>query len=135
MSQIKSDTITDGIRIEAQAQYIKQESKPEHNQFVFVYKIRISNEGDKWAKLDSRYWLIINAEGEEKEVKGPGVVGYYPALKPGEQFEYTSWSPLDTEWGTMEGRFEFHREDGERFSANINRFYLAMTAEETLENF
>ena len=134
IEKIKSDTLTEGIRIQALAQYIPDESKPDQKQYVFVYKIRISNEGNEWAKLDSRYWKIINADGEEKEVKGPGVVGYYPTLEPGQHFEYTSWSPLDTEWGTMEGYFTFHRKDGGVFNAEINRFYLAISARVTLED-
>lgn len=129
---VKSETVTEGIRIEAVAQYIEAESKPEHGQFVYVYKIKITNESDKWAKLKSRYWLIINSDGDEKEVNGPGVVGYYPALENGQNFEYTSWSPLDSEWGTMEGYFVFERKDGSTFQAKINRFYLTNTAIEII---
>lgn len=133
IDKVKSSTVTQGIRIEAVAQYIPEESNPEQYQYVFVYKIRITNEGSESAKLERRYWKIINASGDEKEVSGPGVVGYYPDLGPGEDFEYTSWSPLDTEWGTMEGYFTFHRKDGREFKALINRFYLTCTANKTLE--
>ena len=86
--------------------------------------ITIKNEGSEWAKLISRHWIIINSAGDKEEVVGPGVVGYTPELKPGDTFTYTSYCPLSTAWGTMEGSYSFIRRDGSEFKAEIDRFYL-----------
>jgi len=133
IEKIKSVSYTEGIKIEAVAEFIQQESKPEQGLYAYAYKIRVTNEGDEWARLISRYWLIINSDGKETEVEGPGVVGYFPAFEKGQTFEYMSWSPLDTEWGTMEGYFVLERKDGSRFNAMINRFYLTTASVMTLE--
>ena len=119
-----SDTVTEGIRIQVFPEYIPEQSSPELNRFVFGYRIIITNQGERWAKLLSRHWVIINAEGGQSEVEGPGVVGFTPELYSGESFEYSSSTPLDTNWGTMEGSFGMTREDGEKFDAKIGRFYL-----------
>ena len=129
MPQTNSDTTTEGIRIEVFPEYIPEQSLPEQNQFSFSYKIKITNTGDLWAKLVARKWIIINAEGEQEVVDGPGVVGYYPELNPGEAFEYRSYCPLNTSWGTMEGEFYLLRDDGTKFTAKISRFYLASLVE------
>ena len=129
MPQTNSDTTTEGIRIEVFPEYIPEQSLPEQNQFSFSYKIKITNTGDLWAKLVARKWIIINAEGEQEVVDGPGVVGYYPELNSGESFEYRSYCPLNTNWGTMEGEFYLLREDGTKFTAKIARFYLASLVE------
>jgi ApaG protein len=105
-------------------EYVPEQSSPELNRFVFSYRIVITNEGEKWAKLLARHWIIINAEGDREDVEGPGVVGFTPELYPGESFEYASSTPLNTNWGTMEGSFNMMREDGEKFDAKVNRFYL-----------
>lgn len=119
-----SDTTTDGIRVGATAFFLPEESHPDDRQFVFGYQIVIVNEGDTPAKLLSRHWTIIDANGEKEEVRGPGVVGEQPRLEPTKGFKYTSYCPLRTEWGTMEGTYEFERDDGERFNVKIGRFYL-----------
>jgi ApaG protein len=119
-----SDSVTEGIRVQVLPEYIPEQSNPELNRFVFSYRVVITNEGDRWAKLLSRHWIIINEEGDREEVEGPGVVGYTPELYPGESFEYSSSTPLDTKWGTMEGFYKMMREDGEKFDAKIERFYL-----------
>lgn len=129
MSQTNSDTTTEGIRIEVFPEYIPEQSLPEQNQFSFSYKIKITNIGDLWAKLVARKWVIINSEGEQETVEGPGVVGYYPELNPGESFEYRSYCPLNTSWGTMEGEFYLLRNDGTKFIAKISRFYLTSLVE------
>ncbi len=97
-----------------------------HNQDknLFSYKVTITNEGDEYAKLISRHWVIIDADGNKDEVKGPGVVGQTPGLNPGDSFTYTSYCPIDTDWGTMEGSYKMERSDGSRFDAIIARFYL-----------
>lgn len=119
-----SDTITEGIRIQVSPEYVPEQSNPELNRFVYSYRIVITNDGERWAKLLARQWIIINAEGDREDVEGPGVVGFTPELYPGESFEYSSSCPLDTNWGTMEGSFKMMREDGEKFDAKVGRFYL-----------
>jgi len=119
-----SDTTTEGIRVRVAPEYLAGQSNPEAGQYVFGYRVRIVNEGADRAQLISRRWLIIDAEGEEHEVRGPGVVGHQPALAPGEGFEYASYCPLETSWGTMEGAYQMQREDGSMFDAMIDRFYL-----------
>src|SRR5437899_1864572 len=98
-----SDSVTEGIRVQVIPEYIPEQSNPELNRFVFAYRVVITNEGDRWAKLLSRHWIIINDAGDREEIEGPGVVGYTPELYPGESFDYSSSTPLDTKWGTMEG--------------------------------
>lgn len=127
-----SDTVTGGIRIRAVSQYLPGQSNPAEHRFMFAYRIIISNESMHWTKLVSRHWVIINADGERQDVEGSGVVGKTPALSPGESFEYTSFCPLDTEWGSMEGTYQMQREDGETFDVNIGRFFLATNAPETI---
>jgi ApaG protein len=87
----------------------------------------IRNEGSQPAQVLSRHWVVIDADGDRHEVDGPGVVGRMPRLEPGEEFHYVSHCPLQTAWGTMEGAYTLSRDDGERFLANIPRFYLAST--------
>ena len=119
-----SVTTTEGIKIEVLPEYLGNDSSPDENKYVWSYLITIKNEGSEWAKLISRHWIIINSAGDKEEVVGPGVVGYTPELKPGDTFTYTSYCPLSTAWGTMEGSYSFIRRDGSEFKAEIDRFYL-----------
>ena len=128
-----SDTVTEGIRVHAIARFLRDQSDPSDSKYVFAYRITISNEGTKRARLLSRHWVIINGNGDREEVRGPGVVGKTPNLTPGDDFEYTSFCPLDTEWGTMEGTFRMQREDGTTFDAVVGRFFLAMNAPSVAE--
>lgn len=123
-----SDTTTHGIRVGATAFYLSEESKPDDHKYVFGYRVVMVNEGPATATLRTRYWKIIDANGQIEEVKGTGVVGQNPRLAPGEGFKYTSFCPLTTTWGTMEGSYEFVREDGSTFTVKIGRFYLTMAA-------
>lgn len=123
-----SDTLTEGIRVQAAAQYMPGESEPEDKRFLYVYKIRIANEGVRRAKLLTRHWIILDADNHREDVRGPGVVGKSPDLAPGEHFEYMSSCPLRTNWGTMEGSYTFEREGGERFEVAIGRFFLVPSA-------
>ena len=123
-NQGNSETTTEGIRVEVYPEFIPEQSIPSESKYVFAYKVVITNEGDTRAKLLSRRWIIINADGDREDVDGPGVVGYTPELEPGESFEYTSFCPLNTNWGTMEGSFRMVRDNGEQFDAAIARFYL-----------
>jgi ApaG protein len=122
-----SDTTTHGIRVGATAFYLPDESIPEENRFVFGYRIVIVNESNATATLRSRHWVIIDGDGNVEEVKGEGVVGQQPRLGPGEGFKYTSYCPLTTQWGTMEGTYQFESDDGDRFDVKIGRFYLTQS--------
>ena len=122
--QIGSDTTTEGVRIQVFPEYIPEQSSPEVNRYSFGYRVIITNTAEGKVKLLSRHWLIINADGDQENVDGPGVVGYTPELDAGESFEYSSHCPLNTNWGTMEGSYTMMRSDGTRFEANIERFYL-----------
>ncbi len=126
-----SITTTNGIQISVEPEFIPAgDSNNEDNKYLFLYRIDIRNIGTETAHLLSRYWKIINAEGEVEEVKGSGVVGYSPILKPGDSFIYTSYCPLNTTWGTMEGYFSFLKADGSLFEATIDRFYLVCSEEQ-----
>ena len=123
-----SDTCTEGIRVQAAAQYLPRESDPDQAHYVYVYRIVISNEGTKRAKLLTRHWVILDSHGDREDVKGAGVIGQCPDLEPGESFAYVSGCPLPTEWGTMEGTYTMEREDGDRFLAEVGRFFLVPSA-------
>jgi len=122
-----SDTTTRGVRIMVRPRFIPEQSDPDNGQWLFAYHITISNTGEHTVQLISRHWVITNGEGKVEEVRGPGVVGYQPVLKPGEQFEYTSGCPLTTPVGTMHGEFNMVLPDsGEKFDARIDPFRLAV---------
>ena len=119
-----SDTTTRGIRIEVESEYLADRSDRET--FYFAYHVRISNVGQELAQLVSRTWIITDEDGHVEQVHGPGVIGEFPRLAPGEHFEYTSFCPLATSVGTMHGVYTMQREDGERFDAIIAPFTLAV---------
>lgn len=131
--QFSSKTVTEGVRVRAAALYLPDQSQPAAGRYMFAYRVSIGNEGTQRVRLLSRHWVIINGSGDREDVEGPGVVGKFPSLAPGEQFEYTSFCPLDTEWGTMEGSFRMQREDGTLFDVIIARFFLAATARPMVE--
>jgi ApaG protein len=114
------------IKVDAIAQYVAEQSDPEEDRYVFAYRIVISNYGTLPAQLLSRHWIITDGEGKVQEVKGSGVVGEQPNLGPGESFEYTSGSVLETPVGTMHGTYQMVAADGHRFDAEIPPFSLAM---------
>lgn len=105
--------------------FVPERSDPLESEFFFAYTVEIANLGTESARLVNRHWVITNATGRVEEVRGPGVVGHTPHLQPGEAFEYTSFCPLDTEFGTMQGSYEMARDDGRRFDARIETFVLA----------
>ena len=121
-----SDTTTNGIRVQVTTRYLPERSSPRDNEYWFAYFIRISNVGDETAQLISRHWIITTADGETEEVQGPGVVGEQPVLRPGEQYEYTSFCPLRTPLGTMHGSYTMTTDEGESFEAEIEPFTLAI---------
>src|SRR5690606_15619055 len=114
-------------RVGATAFYLPDESNEHEKRYVFGYRIVIVNEGKTTATLRTRHWKIIDAHGRVEEVKGAGVVGQQPKLAPGEGFKYTSYCPLQTPWGTMEGTYLFERDDRSTFPVKIGRFYLAVS--------
>jgi ApaG protein len=121
-----SDTVTKGIRVQVRAMYVPERSAPREQHYFFAYHIRISNEGNETAQLLSRHWVITDANGDVQEVRGPGVVGETPVLAPGAAFEYTSYCPLTTAVGTMQGSYTMSRPGGATFEADIAPFTLAM---------
>jgi ApaG protein len=115
---------TRGIAVSVEPTYLDARSSPESSQYFWAYRVRIENQGLETVRLLSRHWMITNARGEFSEVKGPGVVGEQPILKPGESFEYTSGAPLNTPTGMMGGAYEMENESGERFNIEIPTFSL-----------
>lgn len=113
------------FRISVRTQYLDDQSDPEDDRFVFAYTIVISNTGERPAKLTNRHWIITDANGEVTEVRGQGVVGEQPVIKPGEQFQYTSGTVITTPIGTMEGKYHMEGEDGISFDTPIPVFSLA----------
>ncbi len=120
-----SEAVTRGIRVEVQARYAAEHSRPLAQTWLFLYTVRITNEGDEQVQLISRHWKITDADDRTEEVRGPGVVGEQPVLRPGESFEYTSSCPLPTPYGTMEGTYQMVTSGGERFDARIAPFFLS----------
>ena len=112
------------FRVEVEPQYLPDQSAPAEGLFSFAYTITITNTGEVSAQLISRHWIIANAAGEMEEVKGLGVVGHQPLLKPGESFQYTSGCRLRTSAGTMQGSYFCVAEDGTRFDVEVPLFVL-----------
>jgi ApaG protein len=121
-----SVTTTRGIQIHVKTAYLPERSSPRESSYLFMYTIRISNVGSETAQLISREWIITNADGEVERVKGPGVVGEQPVLPPGGSFEYTSYCPLKTSVGSMQGSYQMVTANGEHFDAIIAPFTLAV---------
>ncbi len=121
-----SVAVTHGIRVSVESQYVADQSSPRARRYVFAYTVRIQNEGTEPARLRSRHWIITDGEGRVEEVRGPGVVGQQPFLRPGEHFEYTSGCVLQTPRGQMRGTYQMVREGGEAFDANIAPFDLML---------
>lgn len=114
------------LQVSVKVQYLAQESNPDNGQFAFAYTITIRNIGQLPSQLIARHWLITDGEGDVQEVKGLGVVGQQPLLRPGEQFEYTSWATLPTPMGTMRGEFFCVTDDAQFFQTPIPEFALVM---------
>jgi ApaG protein len=120
-------TITQQIKIEVTTQYVVEQSDPDQQAYFFAYHIQITNLGYHTVKLLTRHWIICNANGETFEVKGEGVVGQQPTLKPNQNFSYTSACPLNTPMGVMQGSFRMINLDQKtEFDAIINPFTLAL---------
>jgi ApaG protein len=113
---------------EVEPQYLAEQSSPDEDIYAFAYTITITNSGDVTAQLIARHWIIDDARGHTEEVKGLGVVGNQPLLRPGESFQYTSGTRLATRSGSMRGSFFCVAEDGERFEAEVAEFALVADA-------
>lgn len=114
------------FKITSIATFLDDQSDVDNDRYVFAYTITITNTGSVAAQLISRHWVITDASDKVQEVKGLGVIGEQPLLKPGESFEYTSGSSLDTPVGTMRGSYQMVAEDGTKFDAPIPEFALSM---------
>jgi len=112
------------FRVEVEPRYLASQSAPQQELYVFAYTITIINTGKISAQLISRTWNVNDANGHTERVKGLGVVGQQPLLKPGEAFEYTSGTRLRTPTGTMHGSFFCVAEDGEKFDVDVPMFVL-----------
>ena len=112
------------FQAEVQPEYLPEQSSPAEGVYSFAYTITVTNTGDVPAQLISRHWIISDARGHTEQVKGLGVVGQQPLLKPGEAFQYTSGCRLRTASGSMHGTYFCVAEDGESFSCAINLFML-----------
>jgi ApaG protein len=120
-----SEAITRSVRVRVESEYAPDRSQPCKNQWFFLYTVTILNEGFETLQLLTRHWVITDGTGHVEEVRGPGVVGKQPTLRPGESFEYTSGCPLATPFGVMEGSYQMMSEAGERFDVRIAPFTLS----------
>src|SRR6476659_4449696 len=114
------------IAVTVQTRFLKEQSAPDDNRYVFAYTINIANAGSVAAKLLTRHWIITDANGKVQEVRGDGVVGEQPWLRPGDDFNYTSGAVLETAVGTMRGSYHMLADDGSHFDANIPQFTLSV---------
>lgn len=123
-----SVTLTRGFRISVSPRYMPEHSDPSEPRYVFAYRIRIANQSEVAAQLLSRRWVIVDGNDRSHTVEGEGVVGQQPVLAPGQVHEYSSFCPLPTPWGTMEGAYLMRRlgPDGESFEIQIGRFFLVV---------
>lgn len=116
--------ITRDVRVTVQPFYLEDQSSPDDRHFVWAYHVRIENHGDETVQLLTRHWQITDSTGNMQEVRGDGVVGEQPVLKPGESFEYTSGTPLPTPSGFMMGTYQIVSEAGAAFDVVIPAFSL-----------
>ena len=121
-----STALTNGILVTVRTEYIPERSSVSGRQYAFAYTVRIQNQGTVTAQLKSRHWVITDANGAVQEVRGEGVVGAQPVLRPGEQFEYTSWCVIATSSGSMRGTYQMVTQDGAGFDAEIAPFRLGL---------
>ena len=112
------------VRVRVRPEYLADHSEPARGRYFWAYHIEIANHGEHTVQLLSRYWRITDALGRAEEVRGPGVVGKQPVLKPGESFTYSSGAPLPTASGFMVGRYQMARDTGERFEIDVPAFSL-----------
>jgi ApaG protein len=124
-STFTSEATTRRIRVSVESEFAPDRSAPADSQWFFLYTITITNEGDDPVQLLTRHWVITDGTGHVEEVRGPGVIGQQPTLKPGESFTYTSGCPLTTPFGTMQGSYQMVTGNGEQFDVTIAPFTLS----------
>ena len=112
--------------IEITTRFLDDQSRPDDDRYVFAYTISIRNTGEVAARLLTRHWVITDANGKVEEVRGEGVVGEQPWLRPGDRYQYSSGAVLDTVVGTMQGSYQMLADDGTRFEAPIAPFTLSI---------
>jgi len=132
MTDRRYTATTRRIIVSVEPIYLQARSSPKDAQFLWAYRVTIENQGEETVQLLSRHWMIANARGELTEVRGPGVVGEQPVLRPGESFEYTSTAPLNTSSGMMGGSYRVQTETGEGFDIEIPAFSLDRPGEGTV---
>jgi ApaG protein len=118
------EAVTRNIRVHVEAEFAPARSNPPQSQWFFYYRVRVVNEGPETVQLVSRHWIITDAMGAMREVRGPGVVGKQPTLEPGESFEYTSGCDLTTPFGSMRGTYQMVTSGQEQFDIEIPMFTL-----------
>ena len=114
------------VTVAAQAFFLEEQSNPDRDRYVFAYTVQVQNQGNIAAKLLSRHWIITDANGKVEEIRGEGVVGEQPYLRPGEGFQYTSGAILETSVGSMKGSYQMLADDGVTFDADIPAFVLSI---------
>jgi ApaG protein len=114
------------VSVQVETSYLEDQSEPGDHRFVFGYTITIRNDGTEPARLLTRHWIITDANGQQREVRGEGVVGEQPHLQPGQGFRYSSGAVLETPVGAMHGTYQMVGDDGQRFEAPIPAFRLAI---------
>ena len=120
-----SNEANNNIKVSVTTQYIEDQSAPENDQYVFSYTVTIKNKGQQAARLESRHWVITDANGQTQEVRGEGVVGEKPYLEKDAIYQYTSGTVIKTPVGSMHGSYQMVDENGEKFDAPIPVFTLA----------
>ncbi len=120
------DDATYQLAVEVSTRFLDDQSQPNDNRYVFAYTISMQNAGSVPARLVSRHWVITDANGKVEEVRGEGVVGEQPWMRPGDRFEYTSGAVIETAVGTMQGSYQLVADDGTRFDAAIPQFTLSV---------
>jgi ApaG protein len=126
--------ITRGIAVSVEPSYLEANSSPGDSQYFWAYRVTIENQGRETVQLLNRHWMITNARGEFTEVKGAGVIGKQPFLKPGESYTYTNGAPLNTPSGMMGGSYQMESDRGERFDIEIPTFSLDCPDQDVLLN-
>src|SRR5437868_8579938 len=117
-----SEAVTNDVQVEVLSRHAPENSRPEFDEWVFQYTVRITNMGTDTVQLVSRHWIITDALEHVEEVRGPGVVGEQPILAPGESFKYSSWCPLKTPTGMMHGSYQMVASDGSNFDIVVAPF-------------
>lgn len=121
---VGSEVCSGAIRVTVRPRYEADQSDPNGRNWLFSYRVRVVNEGAEPVQLMSRRWEIVDAHGQTEQVAGPGVVGRQPRLDAGQSFEYSSFCQLRTNWGTMEGAYQFRTDDARPVEALVGRFFL-----------